>query len=328
MKNPTNFSYQRVPCNDNLEAHIVFRCSDEYSIYAPVVIYSILENNKNKYCYIYIFTDLISDVRWNKILKVSKLFNCCEIIQVIPEAGDLDKLKKQSRSYHGWWMIHISVFYQKYLPMVHRIFSFGIDSFCVGDLSLISLSLDDDNHFLGSCNRHQIDKSWYSLNPLWIGFDGSYINLKKMRQDGISPQQLIDYSIERLGYIHDEVAYNGLCNRQFIESNYIYIYSGSYLPNKKINPMTVIVDYYCTLKPWLVSFKGYQVFDIYIEYYNKVNKVFSLEYDLPASHWNAIYRLYKKGFLYLDIISFSFPLVGIHIYSLGSLFRAFFRLLK
>ena len=111
-------------------------------------------------------------------------------------------------------------------------------------------------------------------------------------------------------------------------SNYIYIYSGSYLPNKKINPMTVIVDYYCTLKPWLVSFKGYQVFDIYIEYYNKVNKVFSLEYDLPASHWNAIYRLYKKGFLYLDIISFSFPLVGIHIYRLGSLFRAFFRLLK
>ena len=114
MENKIKNFYKKLPTNGADELHIAYRCSDSYAIYAPISIYSILHNNQNAYTYIYIFTDHISEERWNKILTITKNFTNCEIIKIVPDLEDIIVLKKNSKVYHGWDLIHISIFYQKY----------------------------------------------------------------------------------------------------------------------------------------------------------------------------------------------------------------------
>lgn len=314
--------YKKKPLNTGAEIHISFRCSDAYSAFILVPIFSILNNNKEAYIYIYIFTDAISDERWSNILTIAKKFENNEIIKIIPEPTDVDMLLKRSSNYHGWNLIHISILYQKYLTNVNRVFNFGVDTFCVGKLLSILAQDNQESHYIGSTGTHQKNKSFFSFSPLWIGFDASLINLQLMRDEGLSPDVLADYSISKIGYIHDEVAYNGMCKRQFIDSKYYYIYTGSHLPQKKMMPETVIVDFYNNLKPWDVAVGGYAVFDAYIENYNEVSKLINIEYILPNTFYEASKNLILKGFSFIDWYPIRHPIVGRFIYRFAILLRA------
>jgi lipopolysaccharide biosynthesis glycosyltransferase len=311
--------YKKKPANTESEIHICFRCSDAYSAFILIPIFSILNNNKDAYVYIYIFTDTISEGRWSNILNVAKKFKNNEIIKIIPDPIDVHMLLNRSSNYHGWNLIHISIFYQKYLITINRIFNFGVDTFCVGSLLCILAQDNKKAHYIGSAGAHQNNKPAFSFSPLWIGFDASLINLQLMRDEGLSPDVLADYSISTVGYIHDEVAYNGVCRRQFIDSKYYYIYTGSHLPQKKMLPETVIVDFYNNLKPWDIAVKGYTVFDAYIEIYNEVSKLTHIEYVLPSTFYEASKKLILKGYPFIDWYPIRHPFIGRFIYRLALL---------
>lgn len=308
--------YKRAPENEDSEIHICFRCSDGYAIYAPVLIFSILENNKNSYIYIYIFTDKISDKRWENILSVAKTSSTCEVFKIHPTREDVMMMNDKSSAYHGWHLIHISIYYQKYLPQVKKVFNFGLDAYCVGDLRKIWLTQSGDAHYIGSSSRHQKARSRFSLSPIWIGFDASLLNLDAMRSDGVTPEALADYSIKTIGYIHDEVAHNGLCKKKFLDRKFYYIYCGSYLPKRRLDPDTVLIDFYNNLKAWDISVSGYEVFDRYIEYYSAVKDIIEIEYSLPKSFIEVSKSLKIRGYPFLDWYPISHPIIGEPIYRL------------
>lgn len=301
-----NISYSRLPKNDLDEVHICVRCSDDYSVYAPVVFFSVLENNPSAYIYFYVFTDEISSVRWNNILKVTGSFSNCEIHKIVPSDDDLNTLKDNSKFYHGWDFIHVSVFYEKYLPLVKYCFNFGLDSFCVGDLRKLLLLNIEKYHIIGTCtsSRHQSEKRC-KQSFSWLGFDAALINFGALRSDGISSTTLIDASTEHVGYIHDEVAFNSVCKRLFLNERYHYIYTGSYRPKRVLDTQTVIVDFYSELKPWDISVPGYEIFDSYIRYYDSVSRLINLEFSLPTSFFDAFLRLRRRGVRFV----FSFPIL-------------------
>jgi lipopolysaccharide biosynthesis glycosyltransferase len=309
--------YVREPQNDSTEVHICFRCSDAYAIYAPTSVYSILTNNQNSFVYIYFLTDGISDERWAKIIAVAAGFSNCEIIKFHPDPEDIESMEKKSSSYHGWGLVHISIYYQKYLDRVHKVFNFGIDTFCVGDLTAILSTECEGYHYIGSSSRHQKPKSRLSLSPTWIGFDTALLNLNTMRRDGITPDVLAEYSIKAVGYIHDEVAHNGICERKFLDPKLYYIFSGSYLPNKKMDPETRVVDFYSNLKPWDVAVRGHEVFDRYVDYYEAVSKIIEVEYKLPSSITEVSASLRAKGYPFLDWLPIRLPFFGETLYRLG-----------
>ena len=147
------------------------------------------------------------------------------------------------------------------------------------------------------------------------------INLEKMRLESITIKKLIDSSVEKIGYIVDEVSYNYACTKFIIDSKYFYIYSGSYLPNRKLKKETIIVDFYNNLKPWDVSIKGYEVFEKYIEYYNSVCKLIEIEYTLPKSIPEICENLKNKGYQFLDIYPIKHPLIGEYVYRISWFFK-------
>jgi lipopolysaccharide biosynthesis glycosyltransferase len=305
--------YKRPPANDNSELHICYRCSDEYAKYAPVALYSVLVNNPDRYVYVYIMTDGISESKWNKIRKISNNFKDNELFQVIPDEKDIIKQQEKSASYHGWGLISISIYYQKYFRHLKKVFNFGIDSYCVGNLGDIWDQDIEDYHLIGNNNRHQT-KTIFKASSRWIGMDVSFINLEKLRKDGITPEKMEDYTVEKIGYIHDEVAHNELCVRKFIDSDYYYIFSGSYLPKRKMSPKTKLVDYYNNLKPWEIAFKGYEVFDEYIKYYQAVSEIVELDYWLPKNNIDASDNLKNNGKPFVDWFPFRHKMIGEIVY--------------
>jgi hypothetical protein len=99
-----------------------------------------------------------------------------------------------------------------------------------------------------------------------------------------------------LGYIHDEVAFNSVGKRLFLEYPYHYLYTGAYRPNKFLKPKTVIIDFYSELKPWDVAVSGYEIFDRYIEYYNLVAQYIKMEYYLPKDFKEVSINLKNRKF--------------------------------
>lgn len=306
-------NYKRPVKNDSSELHICYRCSEEYSKYAPVALYSVLVNNTDRYVYAYIITDGISMTRWKKIQEISLFFGNNEIIIVAPDEEDVKRQHEKSISYHGWGLISISIYYQKYFSHLKKVFNFGIDSYCVGNLGAIWDVDADGYHLVGNCNRHQ-KRSWYKPTPRWIGMDISLINLEQLRKDSITPARMEDCSLAKVGYIHDEVAHNELCDRKYIDSDFYYIYTGSYLPRRKMHPKTRLVDYYNNLKPWEIAVRGYEVFDRYIEHYQAVAKIVNLEYELPKTPREVSRSLRAKGRPFVDWFPFSQGLIGELIY--------------
>jgi lipopolysaccharide biosynthesis glycosyltransferase len=312
--------YAKNPLNDNSEVHVCFRVSDAYTKYILIPIYSILFNNMKSYVYMYIFTDHISVDNWKKITDVCNKFENNEIIKVIPSNDDLKTMQDISQSklaaHHGWSLVPISVFYQKYLNDVKKVFNFGVDAFCVGDLNNILLADSGNAHYSGTSSSHQKNKSLISLSPTWIGFDTALLNLELMRADKISPERLIDYSVSNIGYINDEVAHNGACSRQLINFNYYYIYTGSYLPRKHMNKETVVVDFYSKIKPWDIAVRGFEVFELYIDYYKSVNQIVALDFELPISLYKASESLKNKGMPFIDWFPIRHPIIGKWIYNI------------
>lgn len=310
--------YQRAPINDGNEIHVCFRVSETYAKFVLLPIYSIIINNKESYIYIYIFTDEISTDKWSKIASFCNYFTNLEIIKVIPNDDDLkvmhDVVQSKLSAHHGWSLVPISIFYQKYLIDVKKVFNFGVDAFCVGDLTKILIADNGQAHYSGTSSSHQKVKSFFSLSPTWIGFDTALLNLELMRSDNITPEVLINYSVRSIGYINDEVAHNGACLRQLINHKYYYIYSGSFLPRKCMHHDTVVVDFYNNIKPWDFAVRGYEVFDRYIEYYTSVNKIVSLDFELPVSLIDASNTLKSKGVAFIDWFPMRHPIIGEAVY--------------
>lgn len=306
-------TYKRQVLNDYSEIHIAYRCSDEYSQYAPVALFSVIANNPDRYVYVYIVTDGISEPRWRNIQKISSHFRNNEVFMVIPDEADIRKLQEKSRAYHGWGLIYIPVYYQGYFSHLKKLFSFGIDSYCVGNLGVIWDQDIEGYHLVGNNNRHQ-KRSLFKSSSRWIGMDVSLIHLEQIRKDGITPEKMERYTIDKIGYVHDEEAYNGLCSRKFIDSDYYYIFSGSYLPRRKMSRETRLVDYYNNLKPWQIAVKGYEVFDRYIEYCNAVSRIIELEYVLPKDNREASENLRKMRKPFVDWFPFGHKIIGQFMY--------------
>ena len=306
-------NYIRTPRNDDSEIHICYRCSNEYAKYAPVAIFSVLTNNPDSYNYIYIFTDYIADDKWEKIKKIFKKFNNNELIKIIPDTEDIIRQKEKSVAFHGWDLIHISLYYQKYLSHIKKVFNFGIDSFCVGDLSDIWNQNVEEYHYIGNMNRHQ-HKSIFKKIYKWIGMDVSLLNLEKIISDGISPDLMEDHTIKKIGCIHDEVAFNDLCLKKYLDTNFYYIYSGSYLPKRRMHKDTILVDFYNRIKPWEVAIPGYEIFDRYISYYNSVSNLVDLEYILPLNRFDVSKKLRLQGRPFIDWFPYSSKFLGEFIY--------------
>ena len=257
--------------------------------------YSILHNNPNAVIYIYVFTDFISENRWQNIIKITEKFKNIEIHKVTPQFGHLQRLKNESQAYHGWDLIHISIFYHEYLPDVKYCFNMGIDTVCVGDLQKILRHVTADHYIVGACTstRHQT-RPICKLRNRWLGFDTALINFEALRRDNVTPGVLIKKSVDQVGYIHDEVAFNAIGNCLFLDCDYHYLYTGAYRPKKMLHSDTAIVDFYSELKPWDISVSGYAIFDQYLKYYKAVAKYIDLEYYLPESFKDASDRLKQK----------------------------------
>lgn len=309
----TQIGYKRQVRNDSSEIHICYRCSDEYARYAPVAVYSVLVNNPERYIYFYFLSDGISGTRWQKIKDISQHFGNNEAHLVIADEADIRRQNEKSITYHGWGLINISIWYQAYFSRLKKVFNFGIDSYCVAGLGAIWDQDIEGYHQIGNTNRHQ-KSTFLKSSSRWIGMDISLIHLEQLRKDGITPGLMEDYTLEKLGYIHDEVAYNELGRKKYIDTEYYYIYSGSYLPPRRMSPNTRLVDYYNNLKPWEIAIPGYEVFDKYISYYRAASAITELEFDLPKDNNEVSRNLRNKGRPFVDWFPFGHRILGELIY--------------
>jgi lipopolysaccharide biosynthesis glycosyltransferase len=306
--------------NNNTDIHICYRCSDGHSKYAPVAIYSVLANNTRRKVCLYILTDGINNKNWINIKKITDSFNNSEIKLIIPDREDVDYIRDKSVNYHGWDLVHITIFHQKYFRNLRKIFNFGIDSYCVGDLSEIWDQDYSDYHLIGGGTGHQSRKISF-MSTAMIGMDIALINIEKLIHDGITPVTMSNYSCKKIGYVHDEIAYNDLSKRRFLESNLYYIYTGSYLPKKTMHAKTKLVDFYSSVKPWEVAVKGYEIFDKYIEYYVAASKIIEIDYNLPKNNIEACNNLRGMGRPFIEWFPIGHEIIGKPISRAYSLLR-------
>jgi len=305
-------SYKRRPQNNESELHVAYRCSNNHAKYLPVSLYSVLKNNNKVYVYIYVFTDYISGERLEKLENICKEFENYELIFIEPLAYDISRIRSKTLDEnHGWGLVSLPVLYIDYLSEVDIMYNLGVDTYCLGELSHIRNESSLNAHYVGTNGSgHQYGRSNFSLSKKWIGFDAAMINFALMRQDGITSEKLIAKSISEVGFVSDEVAFNTLCRREFLDKSLHYIFTGSHRPRKLMDKNTVVVDFYSILKPWNSAVAGYAVYDEYIKLYNEVSEIITLEYHLPNDFRQVIKLMRMQKIPFWHIIPLRLPILS------------------
>jgi lipopolysaccharide biosynthesis glycosyltransferase len=210
----------------NNKIHIFFQSSNEYSIYIPMNIYSILDHNKSGREYsFYVLESLqkpISGINKDKIIRVVNFFggnHNIEFKQIddmqfesanIPKWGGsysgfkvydetYDEMSQKFGSYAGNYKFLATAFFAD----LDKIMYLDIDAFCINDLSEF-YDIDNENYALigpgefgeyDAFNPPFFDPNGLGIEPIlakdYINIGAMIMNLKLTRELGITPELLI-----------------------------------------------------------------------------------------------------------------------------------------